>query len=319
MDVEYLRTITEENNVVCLVRDNRPGHDGEEAVCKIVRRLENDVNIRREILQHRRLTWSPYIPSFREVYFLPGCFCLLIDYVGEENLHDYVLNNHCLPEDRARWYTQQIVTTLDYTHKMGVCNRDVKLNNYVIRNPISDPPVLMQVDLGCCKSDTSATPISLEGTPSYMAPEVARCGGPFARKYEGKKADMFSMAICIVRMLFGVDSPVELDPELPAGILPEDAGMNTWKIPDSSLRDAQGLPQISEICFDFLMRLLQNNPVNRMDMDGVWNHPWFQINLLPGLREANDNLIQKQAELEANAPNDLKSIDEVRQLLQGPH
>ena len=31
------------------------------------------------------------------------------------------------PEDEARWFFQQFIIGLDYCHKMGIANRDIKV------------------------------------------------------------------------------------------------------------------------------------------------------------------------------------------------
>lgn len=33
------------------------------------------------------------------------------------------------PEDEARWFFQQFIIGLDYCHKMGIANRDIKVRS----------------------------------------------------------------------------------------------------------------------------------------------------------------------------------------------
>jgi serine/threonine-protein kinase SRK2 len=33
------------------------------------------------------------------------------------------------PEDEARWFFQQFIIGLDYCHKMGIANRDIKVRH----------------------------------------------------------------------------------------------------------------------------------------------------------------------------------------------
>jgi serine/threonine protein kinase len=33
------------------------------------------------------------------------------------------------PEDEARWFFQQFIIGLDYCHKMGIANRDIKVHH----------------------------------------------------------------------------------------------------------------------------------------------------------------------------------------------
>ena len=42
-------------------------------------------------------------------------------------MFQHVTMKRGLSEDEARWFFQQLVLGLDYCHKMGIVNRDIKL------------------------------------------------------------------------------------------------------------------------------------------------------------------------------------------------
>ena len=54
---------------------------------------------------------------------------------------------------------------LDYCHKMGVVNRDIKLENTLLDG--SPKPLVKITDFGYCKSDKESLPKSKVGTPGY--------------------------------------------------------------------------------------------------------------------------------------------------------
>ena len=70
-----------------------------------------------------------------------------------------------LQEDDARWFFQQLIVGLDYCHKMGVVNRDIKLENTLLDG--SPKPLVKITDFGYCKSDKESLPKSKVGTPGY--------------------------------------------------------------------------------------------------------------------------------------------------------
>lgn len=45
-------------------------------------------------------------------------------------------------------------------------------------------------------------------------------------------------------------------------------------------------------CRHLLSQLLVADPRDRITMDGIWHHPWFQRNLPDGVGEMNMNLLQ---------------------------
>ena len=189
---------------------------------------------------------------------------------------------------------QQLIISLDYVHKMGICNRDIKLAHLVLQDSHADSPLVQLCDFGACKPDTSSTPDTQMGTFEYMAPEVMYCCAQYGKvnhKYNGRKADLFSAGVCLFKMLYGVETGVTLEPELAAGQPPENALKNEVMFP----KERQGLndllDSVSENCRDFLTKLLQNNPDLRLTMDGVWQHPWFIEGLPDKCRETNDKLV----------------------------
>lgn len=70
-------------------------------------------------------------------------------------------------EAEARVVFQQLVLAVDYCHKMGVANRDIKLENVLLVDRTS-PLRIKLTDFGCCKSDRDSITKTLCGTLGYM-------------------------------------------------------------------------------------------------------------------------------------------------------
>lgn len=62
---------------------------------------------------------------------------------------------------------QQLLLAVDYCHKMGVANRDIKLENVLLVDRRS-PLRIKLTDFGCCKSDRDSITKTLCGTLGYM-------------------------------------------------------------------------------------------------------------------------------------------------------
>jgi Protein kinase domain len=78
-----------------------------------------------------------------------------------------------------RWFFQQLILGLDYCHKMGVVNRDIKLENTLLDG--SAMPLLKICDFGYSKHETDSKPHTKVGTPGYTgALGSARLLCPFA-------------------------------------------------------------------------------------------------------------------------------------------
>ncbi len=51
-------------------------------------------------------------------------------------MHSYVVRDGHLTEPKARWIFQQLIVAVDYLHRQGVANRDIKLENtLLVGNP----------------------------------------------------------------------------------------------------------------------------------------------------------------------------------------
>ena len=51
------------------------------------------------------------------------------------------VQGQALPEDVARLFFQQIVVAIDYSHRMGVANRDIKLDNILLHRQVRTAPL----------------------------------------------------------------------------------------------------------------------------------------------------------------------------------
>jgi serine/threonine-protein kinase SRK2 len=234
-----------------------------------------------EILNHRSLR-HPHVIEFKEVFVTSEYICIAMEFASGGSLFTYVQRAVRLKEAAARWFFQQLIIGLDYCHRRGVVNRDIKLENTLLQMVAGLPlPLLKICDFGYSKAHHMSAPKSKVGTLAYMAPEIIKATG----NYDGKLADIWSCGVMLYVMLFG-QYPFET--QAPGGPKMEAdrrirAMMDRivalqWSIPDGV--------EISAECRDLLGRMLVRDPDARISMAEIHKHPWFTANLPAEVRRA---------------------------------
>lgn len=82
--------------------------------------------VERELLNHNRLL-HPHIIQFKEVFLTNEFLGIAMEFAPGGDMFQYVKQRNGLQEYEARWFFQQLIIALDYCHKIGVVNRDIKL------------------------------------------------------------------------------------------------------------------------------------------------------------------------------------------------
>jgi serine/threonine-protein kinase SRK2 len=110
-------------------------------------------------------------PRRVQVFLTEHYLGIAMEYANGGDSFEYVRKKGGLHENEARWFFQQLIVALDYCHRKGVINRDVKLENTLIH--WARKPLLKICDFGYSKDmKYQSAPASRVGTPAYLAPEV---------------------------------------------------------------------------------------------------------------------------------------------------
>eukprot|EP00210_Caulerpa_lentillifera_P009177 g8749.t1 len=267
--------------------------------------------VRREIRSLKMLKHD-HIIALREVVLSKTHLCLVIDYAAGGTLLDLLLKDRTriLSESVARRFFQQLVTGVDYAHRKGVANRDIKPENILFR-PVSKgkPPVLVLSDFGLARRDASGLISRMEGTSGYIAPELYT--GQCKTVEHVKCAEIYSCGVCLFQMLFGLEN-------VPDGF---NSGSGKKKLDMRTIRSWLYGPKrdlvlperrrVSEDCQNLLNGLLQPNPRNRLSLEEVWEHPWFKNSLSEEAYEWNTTLVKEQSGVSDQLMN-----DEVQSILE---
>ena len=128
-----------------------------------------------------------------------GAPYLVMEFVEGKNLR-MVLEAGPLPPQRTARLVRQLASALDAIHALGICHRDVKPENVIVRNEGSaeEESVLIDFSIAIVK-DANETLHGLSraaGSFDYMAPEQAV-------GYAEPSSDIYSLAKLLLEMLTG--------------------------------------------------------------------------------------------------------------------
>ncbi|KAG2286444.1 hypothetical protein Bca52824_046048 [Brassica carinata] len=138
-----------------------------------------------------------FIDRGYKVVLTPTHLGIVMEYAAGGELFDRISSAGRFSEAEARYFFQQLICGVYYSHAMQICHRDLKLENILLDG--SPAPRLKICDFGYSKSSIlHSNPKSTVGTPAYIAPEV------FGRsEYDGKSVDVWSCGVALYVMLVG--------------------------------------------------------------------------------------------------------------------
>ena len=291
------------SSTVALARTNRG--DRLFAV-KFISRLQAvaDTRLVREVVLQRRLGQvHPCVTALRDVRLTESHVCLVVDYAngGElfESLRQRLLRGEGpFPEVTARYLLIQIVAGVSFCHALGVCHRDLKLENLLLHHPDGLPPLPGHIlpntrvklcDFGAAKSNTESNPKSFVGTMGYIAPEVLRALQMSTVEcdrvtYDGRVADTFGLGVALYILLVGA-YPFETGKA--TGSTSTQSGNNeAWSIATVQRimkGDFTPVPSrlgVSEECMNVLRGLMEPEPTKRLTIGELKDSAWFRAGVL---------------------------------------
>ncbi|KAL6758372.1 kinase-like domain-containing protein [Haematococcus lacustris] len=271
---------------------------------KCLKRRNINKYLEAEIVNHSMLR-HPHIVQFKEVFLTSEHVCIVMEYANGGSLFDLVRTQKRLKETQARWFIQQLVLSLDYMHRKGIANRDIKLENCLLQNEEGLPyPLLKICDFGYSKADFRSAAKSQVGTLSYMAPEVIKSRG----HYDAKHADVWSTGVVLYIMLYG-KYPFDLDDSVE--VAESTRSQMMLQAMEKERYDLSPHVLTSLECTDFLKRLLKPDPAKRLTLQGILQHPWFLKKLPPHAQEMNDYYTALPL------PEEHQQPEHIRALLEG--
>ncbi len=242
-------------------------------------RLEREIKLMK-ILRH------PNIVHLYSVIQTTQFIYLIMEYVSGKELFDYIIKKGKLQEIEACKFYQQIISGIEYLHKLKIVHRDLKPENLLLDSKKN----IKIVDFGLSNMYPKNELLSTAcGSPCYAAPEMIN-----GDKYNGLLVDIWSSGIVLYAMLCGYLPFEDKDNDL----LYDKICEGKFEVPNF----------ISDLANDFLHKILNVDPRKRYNLSQIKNHPWFnlinqKINICEGLNinlfiiPIDEDLIEKMEEM----------------------
>ncbi|KAI9121406.1 hypothetical protein K1719_008439 [Acacia pycnantha] len=221
-----------------------------------VKNMEMEEKVRREI-KILRLFMHPHIIRLYEVIETPTDIFVVMEYVKSGELFDYIVEKGRLQEDEARIFFQQIISGVEYCHRNMVAHRDLKPENLLLDSKCS----VKIADFGLSNVMIDGHFLKTScGSPNYAAPEVIS-----GKYYAGPEVDVWSCGVILYALLCGT---LPFDDENIPNLFKKIKG-GIYTLPS----------HLSPGARDLIPRMLVVDPMKRMTIPEIRQHPWFQAHL----------------------------------------
>lgn len=221
-----------------------------------IKMMDMEEKVRREI-KILRLFMHPHIIRLYEVIETHSDIYLLMEYVNSGELFDYIVEKGRLSEDEARRFFQQIISGVEYCHRNMVVHRDLKPENLLLDSKYNVK--IADFGLSNVMRDGHFLKTSC-GSPNYAAPEVIS-----GKLYAGPEVDVWSCGVILYALLCG---SLPFDDENIPNLFKKIKGA-IYTLPS----------HLSTGSRDLIPRMLLVDPLKRVTIPEIKQHPWFQFRL----------------------------------------
>jgi serine/threonine protein kinase len=204
-----------------------------------------------EIIMHNVLTGHKNIIDLIYVNPMDDHMSIILEYAEGGDLFTYVRNKIKLSENECKYFILQIIEAIEHCHMNNIVHCDIKLENILL----TKDHVVKLADFGYSHYNLSI-PNFVGGTIPYIAPEMIK-----KTILDETKLDIYAIGVCLYILLHG-KYPFEANnlKEIYLQII-----LNKYTISDD----------ISIICTDLLIKLLEPDPDKRISIEQIKKHPWF--------------------------------------------
>lgn len=211
-----------------------------------IERVSREISILK-ILRH------PHVIQLYEIIETEKQLYLITEYASGGELFDYIVARCKLSEAEASRFFRQIISGVEYLHKLNIVHRDLKPENLLLDSENN----IKIVDFGLSNKYKDGQLLKTAcGSPCYAAPEMIA-----GRQYHGSTVDMWSCGVVLFAMICGY-LPFE-DP-------------NTARLYKKILSGDYEIPKhVSPGGRDLLKSILRTDPATRFTVTDIYRHLWF--------------------------------------------
>ncbi|AES73127.1 SNF1-related kinase [Medicago truncatula] len=233
-------------------------------IMKMEEKVRREIEILKMFMHHHVIRLYEVVETSTDIY-------MVMEYAENGDLFDYIAQKGRLQENEARTFFQQIISGVEYCHKTMVAHRDLKPENILLDSKKS----VKIADFGLSSNMRDGHLLNTScGSPNYAAPEVIS-----GKSYVGPEVDVWSCGIILYALLCGslpfddVNTP-QLFRKMKAGI---------YTFPSHLSPDTR----------DLITRLIVVDPMKRMTIPEMRQHPWFKVGLPRYLAMPPTNTLQQ--------------------------
>ena len=209
-----------------------------------------------------KISQHPNIIKLYDIFENQDTIFIIMEHCAGGDLFSYIeQRNYRLPEHKAAEIIHKLSAAIYFIHSFGIVHRDLKPEN-ILMTDNSEKADIRLLDFGLSKiigpGEKCTEPY---GTLSYVAPEV------LIEKPYDQRVDLWSIGIITYLLL--------------CGCLPFDDEHSEREIARQTIHDQVPYHpslwnNLSKESKDFVNKLLQKNPDNRMTIKQILEHEWIK-------------------------------------------
>eukprot|EP01006_Ploeotia_vitrea_P043309 TRINITY_DN66718_c1_g6_i1.p1 TRINITY_DN66718_c1_g6~~TRINITY_DN66718_c1_g6_i1.p1 ORF type:complete len:574 (-),score=39.57 TRINITY_DN66718_c1_g6_i1:213-1934(-) len=197
----------------------------------------------------------PFIVGMSYAFQTKKELYLILDFLAGGELFYHLQREHHFPEERARFYTAEILLALEFLHSTNIIYRDLKPENLVLDK--HGHVCLTDFGLSKLTLPTEKT-FTFCGTPEYLAPEILDGTG------HSCAVDWWSLGILLYEMVIGIPP------------FYSECVDTMYDFIMSKPLEFPAEPHMSESCKDLLRKLLTRSEGERLtEVSKIKSHPFF--------------------------------------------
>ncbi|KAJ6241832.1 protein kinase [Anaeramoeba flamelloides] len=214
---------------------------------------------------------------------------IVTEYLEHGELFDFIVAHEKLTETTARRFFREIISGIEYCHKLGIVHRDLKPENLLLDHNHRVKIIDFGFSNFALPNQLLETPC---GSPHYVAPEII-----LGKGYDGEKCDIWACGVILYVLLVGALPFKNKNPQL----LMKQILSGRYFVPNFMSHEAK----------DLISRMIELNPNERITIEEIQKHTWFTNN------ETNNKLRNSKLDdlfKHKYKPNNFKVLEDMEEI-----